>query len=222
MCGVMRKRRVIFFDIVLILFDEVFQTSNQIFSHFHLVYINFRLLFCQVFLVYFLTQLIKNPEVLLNQLLVLFVFEAFVGRKSTVGIEVGIADLVDDVFACSIKRAAELGFDEVEICIDGLLKDPTLGFDAAVHRVLLDECRDILFVEKDSSSHMVVVLFDTGIAARGFLPDTALAGAEGGNFLPVFALVHYNLTNIVWSNELKGDENYQTSFFPLQKFYQYS
>jgi hypothetical protein len=39
-----------------------------------------------------------------------------------VGVEVGVANLIDDIFACSIDGVGDFSLDEIEVVVDGLLK----------------------------------------------------------------------------------------------------
>ena len=63
---IMIKGGMIFFDDMLIFFNNVIEMGDEVFGHFHLVDVYFRLLSCQIFLVYFLAQLVESPEILLN------------------------------------------------------------------------------------------------------------------------------------------------------------
>jgi hypothetical protein len=98
--------------------------------------------------------------------------------------------LVDYVLACSLNGRGDFGLDEGEIAVDGFLEDPTLGLDAAIHRIFLHDGVDLLLVQEDGGSHVVVVLFDADLAACGLLPHAAVCCAKVGDLLRVLALVH--------------------------------
>ena len=63
---IMIKGGMIFFDDLLIFFDNVIEMGDEVFGHFHFVDVYFRLLSSQIFLLYFLAQLVESPEIFLN------------------------------------------------------------------------------------------------------------------------------------------------------------
>lgn len=96
------------------------------------------------------------------------------------------------VLAGDVDGSDDFSLDESKIAVNGFLEYSALGLDVAIHGVLLDDGIDLLFVEEDSSAHVVMVLLDAGLAAAGFLPCAAVSCAEMCYFLCVLALVHMN------------------------------
>ena len=169
---VMTECRMILLDIFLVFLNQVLQIMNQIFSHPHLIYINLRLLLCQFLLTYFLTQLIQSPKIFLHQFFVFLILQPFVCRKGGIGVEIGVANLVDDIFASCVQRTAELVFDQVEIGVDGLLQNSAFRFNTAIHGIFFDQPHHILLIQKHSRPHMVMILFNTVLTTRRLLPYT--------------------------------------------------
>ena len=188
---VMIKSRMVLLDIFLVFLDQILQIMNQILSHPHLIYIYLRLFLCQFLLTYFLTQLIQCPEIFLHQFFVFLILQSLVSRKGGIGVEIGVTNLVDDVFASSVQRTAELIFDQIEICVNGLLQNSAFRFNTTIHSIFFDLPHHILLIQKHSRSHMVVILFYTVLAARRLLPYTTLRRAKCCYLLPVLAFVHF-------------------------------
>ena len=188
---VMTECRMILLDIFLVFLYQVLQIMNQIFSHPHLIHIYLGLLLCQFLLTYFLTQLIQSPKIFLHQFFVFLVLQPFVGGKGGIGVEIGVANLVDDIFASCVQRTAELVFDQIEIGVDSFLQNSAFRFNTTIHSIFFDQPHHILLIQKHSRSHMVVILFYTVLAARRLLPYTTLRRAKCCYLLPVLAFVHF-------------------------------
>ena len=110
----------------------------------------------------------------MDEFFVFFVFEAFVGGKSVIGVEVGVADLVDDVFADEVYGIGEFALDLVEVTVNRLLQQSTLGLDGVVYRILAHQPYDFLFAQEDSRTHVVMILFNAEITAPCLSPDAAV------------------------------------------------
>ena len=143
------------------------------------------LLFCDS-----LGEFIQVPELLLHNFLILFIFESFVGGKSTIAMEVGVTDLRDCVLADCVDGVGYLSLEEVEVAVYGLLQQPALRPQTAVQCVLFEQGGHVDLGEEDGGAHVVVVLLHAVVATRRLPPHAALGCTEVAYFLTVLALIH--------------------------------
>jgi hypothetical protein len=136
----------------------------------------------------------------LYQFFVFFILEPLIRGESIIAIEIGVADLVDNIFADNIDRGCNLIFDEIEVAVYGFLKQSALGLDAAIHCVFFHKRDDLILGQKNSWSHMVVVFFHADVATCCLLPNATVGCAESCYLLTVLTLIHYNKSNYIYSN----------------------
>ena len=109
--------------------------------------------------------------------------------------------MIDNIFANRIERISELGLNNIEVVIDGLLKRSAFRLNTAIHGIFFNYWNDILFVEEVGGAHVIMVLFDAGFATSCLLPNTAIRSTEYRYLLTVLTLIHM-IINI---------QNYQNS-----------
>ena len=183
---------VIFFDAFLILFEKVFKVMNEIFGHSHLTDVYFGLFTCKIFLVDFLAQFIECSKVFLNKFLVFLILEAFVGGQGRMSVQIGVTNLVDDIFAGSIERCTKFVFQQIEISINSLLEDSTFRLYATIHCVFPYKSQNLFLIQKHGCPHVIVILLQAVLTSCCFFPNAALRCAKHSYFLPVLTLVHYS------------------------------
>ena len=187
----MIKSRMVLLDIFLVFLYQILQIMNQILSHPHLIYIYLRLFLCQFLLTYFLTQLIQSPKIFLYQFFVFLILQPLVSRKGGIGVEIWVTNLIDDIFASSVQRTAELVFDQIEICVDSLLQNSAFRFNTTIHGIFFDQPHHILLIQKHSRPHMIMILFNTVLTTRRLLPYTTFWSTKCCYLLPVLTFVHF-------------------------------
>ena len=136
--------------------------------------------------------LIEGPELLLRDLAILLVLEALVCGEGVVGVEEGVADLVDDVLAGEVEGVGQLRLYLVEVVVDRLLEQPALRLYRALHRELAHQPQDLLLGQVQDTAEVVVVPPQALLAPAALLRLAVLGSAEKCNALPVFAFVHFS------------------------------
>jgi len=183
---------MILFHTYLILFKRIFKYIHQLRSTLQLLNIDFGLLTCNLFVTYFLTQFVKIFEILLPKFSILLVFQSSISSKGVNSIEIGITDMVYQIFTNNVNRIRDLCLNCSKIAINSLLQHATFRFWLTLDSKLLENGANILFIEENSGSHMIMILLDTNLTARRFFPNTAVRSTEIVYFLTMFTLIHFS------------------------------
>lgn len=133
------------------------------------------------------------PELFLLYFFVIFLFDPLIGGEKIVVGQEGMANLVDDIHAGVINKWHELCFKLIKVVEDSLLQASTLWFCDRIYIEFSYQIQRLLFTDEDCWPHMVMIFFYARAAPARLFPNTALASAEGGYFLPVLAFRHFNL-----------------------------
>ena len=121
------------------------------------------------------------------------------------GRKIRIAYMVDDILACGLKRTHQLGLHLVEVVVDCLLKDATLGLDGVIEGEFSQQPQNVVFGKENGMREMGMVLFETELTGTHFLGLAGVGEAEVTNAVTVLALIHL-LINIVRHGRGRGRE----------------
>ena len=99
--------------------------------------------------------------------------------------------MVDYIFADEIDGVIYFIFDEIEVVIDGLLQYSAFWFACMIQLILFNQILNLLFLQKQSLTYVIVILFDTGLATSQFFAGTAICGTKNADFISMLAFVHH-------------------------------
>ena len=176
----------------LVLLDHCLQNPKELLGVSHFLEIDPVLLPRQVPLLDPHCVLVEGPELLLRNFAVLLILESLVGGEGVVGVEEGVPDLIDDIFAGEVERVGQLGLDLVEVVVDRLLEQPALRLYGTLHCELADEGEDLLLGQVQDTAEVVVVAAQALLTPAALFRLAVLGSAKKCYALTVLTFVHFS------------------------------